>query len=100
VLTIILVVVIVNDSGGVGANDPRPPPPTLDGWPADDITTVVVRFPPFVCSPAWPLPILRIVVFIIVFVVAVVFPLPLGGVRLRTQTPSWCRNDRIGVEVG
>ncbi len=82
VLTIVVVDVIVNDGGGVGANDQHPPShATPNGRPADDVATIVVGFPPVDRSPAGPLPNFRVIVFVVVFVVAVVFPSspPLGG---------------------
>jgi hypothetical protein len=47
---------------------PRP----AKGRPADNVATIVVRFPPVVYSPARPLPILRIIVFIVVIVFMIV----------------------------
>ncbi len=45
----IIVVVVADDSGGgVGANVRCPMPHATKGWPADDIATVVVGFPPIV----------------------------------------------------
>ncbi len=82
VLTIVIVDVIVNDGGGVGADDQHPPPHAIpDGQPADDVATIIVGFPPVVRSPAGPLPNFRVIVFVVVFIVKVVFPSspPLGG---------------------
>ncbi len=46
----------------MGANNQRPPLHAPNGRPADNIATVVVRFPPIVRSPTQPLPILWVVV--------------------------------------
>jgi hypothetical protein len=72
-MAILVIVIIVNvGSGSVGANDWGSMPNTTEGWPADDVTTAVVGFPLVVRSPAHPLPILHVVVFVIIFVFIVV----------------------------
>ncbi len=75
------------DGGGVGGNDQHPLPHAPDGWPADDVATVIVGFPPNVRPPMQPLPILRVVVIVFVVVVVAVDGLALPcylskGVRL------------------
>jgi hypothetical protein len=72
VAAIVVVVVVDDGSGGVGADNRCPMPPAAEGWPVDDVATVVVRFSPIVCYPARLLPILRAIVFIIVIVFVVV----------------------------
>jgi hypothetical protein len=68
-----IVVVIVNDSGGrVGANNQRPMPHAAKGWPTDNAANIVVRFPPVVHSPTQLLPILRVILFVVVIVFVVV----------------------------
>jgi hypothetical protein len=64
---IVVDVVVINDgSGGVGADDRHPPPHAAEGRPADNVATVIVGFPPVVRSPAQPLPILLVVIFVVV----------------------------------
>jgi hypothetical protein len=47
---------------------------SAEGRPADDVTTIIVRFPPIIRSPAQPLPILHVIVFVVVvlFIIIVV----------------------------
>ncbi len=55
VIVVIVVDVLVNDCGsGKGANDQHPMPHVAKGRPADNVTTVVVGFPPsstLSCNP-------------------------------------------------
>jgi hypothetical protein len=71
----ILLLVVVIDDDGVGADNQCPLPNAPDGRPTDDVATVIVGFPPIVCFPTRPLPILCVVVFVVavVFVVVVLF---------------------------
>ncbi len=58
VIVVIVVDILVNDCGsGKGANDQHPMPNAAKGRPADDVTTVVVGFPPssaLSCNPFPP----------------------------------------------
>jgi hypothetical protein len=57
VAAIVVNIVVINDGGGgVGADDRHPLPHTAKGWPADNVATVIVRFPPVVCSLPNPFP--------------------------------------------
>jgi hypothetical protein len=66
------IIVVINGGGGMGADIQCPPPHAPDGWPADDIATVV-RFPPSPIPPATPFhPLHNHFVAVIVFVVIAV----------------------------
>jgi hypothetical protein len=54
--TVVAIVIVINGGGSMGANNQCPPPHDLDGWPTDNITTIVVSFPPLSIPPCNPFP--------------------------------------------
>jgi hypothetical protein len=51
-----MIIIVINGGGGMGADNQRPPPHAPDGWPADNVMTIVVRFPPSSTPPRNPVP--------------------------------------------
>ncbi len=67
-------------------------PHAAKGRPVDYIATVVVRFPTVICSPMQPLPILRIVVFVVIIVFVVV------AVIVKQALPPVCAQFLVALD--
>jgi hypothetical protein len=50
------IVVVIDGSGSMGADNQGPPPHAPDGLPTDNIATIVVGFPPLSTPPCGPFP--------------------------------------------